>query len=73
MPEQPCPHCGGHDITRGVHVGKTAEAGHDGLSYQTIVFVTGTEPMLADVCTGCGTVTRLWVQNPERKWWVAST
>jgi len=72
MAEQTCPYCSGDKITRGVNVGMTAETGHVGLSYQTVVFITGTEPMLADVCGTCGTVTRLWVQNPERKWWIAA-
>jgi hypothetical protein len=70
MTDQTCPHCGGTDIVRGIHVGKTAEAGDVGLSYQTALIITGTEPMLADLCQSCGTLVRLWVQQVDRKWWI---
>ena len=70
MTDQNCPHCGGANIVRGIHVSKTAEAGDVGLSYQTALIITGTEPMLADLCQSCGTLVRLWVQRVDRKWWI---
>jgi hypothetical protein len=63
-----CPFCGGGQIVRGIRVGKTAEVGDVGLDYQAALIVTGTEPLLADLCGGCGSVTRLWVQQADRKW-----
>jgi hypothetical protein len=30
----------------------------------------GNEPLYLDVCNACGTVTRIYVQEPERKWWL---
>lgn len=70
-PTAACPHCGGTDVVRGVRLGKQAESGSVGLEYQTVVFVTGTEPLLADLCRSCGTVARLWVARADRDWWVA--
>ena len=63
-----CPHCGGDQITKNIAVGLTAEAGNVGLDYRTVVLITGTEPLLADLCAACGTVTRLHVKNVSRKW-----
>jgi hypothetical protein len=69
MANQPtCPHCGGTDVVTGVQLGKQAEAGYVGLSYRTMVVVTGTEPLLADLCRACGTVARLWVARVDRNW-----
>jgi hypothetical protein len=68
MDKENCQSCGSDNIVRGIHVGKTAEIGDIGLSYQSAVILTGTEPMVADLCTACGVVVRLRVQNTNRKW-----
>ena len=42
MTQEKCSFCGGGEMIRGIHVGKTAENGNVGLSYQTAFIVTGT-------------------------------
>ncbi len=71
MGSQDCPSCGSSEIVDGIRIGMNAEAGAIGLKYQTMLFITGTEPIVADLCSACGTVVRLRVQNTERKWWLA--
>ena len=60
-----CPYCGSADIAQGIRVGQTAECGSIGLSYTAVLLLTGTEPLLADLCGDCGSVIRLCVANPE--------
>ena len=67
MEPKRCPHCGSSSIVANIPVGQTAEAGSVGLSYKAMILI-GTEPMLADLCSDCGTIARLHVRNPERKW-----
>lgn len=71
--EPACPHCGGLDIATGLSMGLTAEAGAIGIKFEATqrvfgIAILGTEPMVADLCTACGTVTRLYVRNPQRPW-----
>lgn len=61
-----CIYCGGSDLVCGIHLGVTAEARDVGLSFTKIF--TGTEPLYADLCTGCGSISRLHIHNPDRKW-----
>ena len=68
MSDVKCPSCGNVKIVQNVHVGLTAEVGAVGLSYRTAAILIGTEPLLADVCSECGTVTRLHVGNTKRVW-----
>jgi hypothetical protein len=63
-----CTHCGSSDIVTGVKVGPTAEVGEVGLRYRTKFLITGTEPLLADLCRQCGTVVRTWVKQTDRNW-----
>jgi hypothetical protein len=65
--------CGGNQIVRGIHVGKQAENGNIGLQCEGVLFLPRTEPLLADHCISCGTVTRLRVQNTRRKWLLSGT
>ena len=65
-----CPHCGGTNITRGIRVSQTAEAGNIGLSYKTKFLIVGTEQLYADVCNNCGTVVRFFVKETDRQWYV---
>ena len=46
----------------------TAEEGNAGLDYRTKLLIVRTEPLLADLCKGCGTVVRTWVKTVDRKW-----
>jgi hypothetical protein len=69
QPTEPtCSHCGSTKIIHGVRVGKTAEVGNIGLSFRTAVVLTGTEPLVADLCDSCGTVVRLYVQEVGKRW-----
>jgi hypothetical protein len=68
MQDEMCPHCDGVDIMRNIKLGLTAEVGNVGLEYRTALILTGTEPLLADLCGTCGTVVRLRVQNTKRQW-----
>lgn len=70
MADAKCPHCGGSEIVKGIPIGLTAEVGYVGPQYQAFI-LTGTEPFLADLCGACGTVVRLYVQDPKRKWRIA--
>ena len=68
-----CSHCGGQKIARKLKLGQSAEVGSIGLDYQSSgsflgISVTGTEPLYADLCKSCGTVTRLYVMNADQKW-----
>jgi hypothetical protein len=67
-----CPHCGGGDVLRGLELNQNAEVGKIGLPHKAALVFTGTEPLLADLCRGCGTVVRLYVRETSRKWIQAS-
>ncbi|TWT95460.1 hypothetical protein [Neorhodopirellula pilleata] len=64
----PCIHCNAVAIVPNVSVSQTAEAGSTGLEYKGWGIFTGSEPLLADVCTRCGTINRFYVRNPNRDW-----
>jgi hypothetical protein len=66
--ESRCPHCGGAELIRAVSLGLTAETGNVGLKYRALLVFGGTEPVYADVCKGCGSLTRLYVRETERNW-----
>ena len=63
-----CPSCGSTDIVRNVTMSQSVEVGSTGLEYKTGVVFRNTEALLADLCKRCGTVVRLYVKNPDRKW-----
>lgn len=63
-----CVHCGSVEMVANIPVGQTAETGDVGLTYTTVIFLDGAEPLLADLCTNCGSVARLHVVNAARKW-----
>ena len=66
--QEKCPYCGGSEIVENIRISQTAEAGNTGLSFKTALILIGTEPILADLCKGCGSITRLHVKNVDRKW-----
>ena len=49
-------------------VDQTADAGRIGISCHTRFFITGTEPIYADLCDDCGSVLRIYVNAIGRKW-----
>ncbi len=65
---QVCPHCGHRDLAEGIKLSLLAEIGAVGLNYRANLLLHGTEPLLADLCLGCGTVIRLRVARPDRNW-----
>jgi hypothetical protein len=65
---KPCPHCGGNDIVSGLEFNLNAEVGPFGLSYKAVAFFRGTEKLYAVLCRGCGTVMRIYVNDPKRNW-----
>jgi hypothetical protein len=72
-PRPVCAHCGGDDITTGLKLGLTAEVGDVGIKYEATgrflgMALLGNEPLRLDVCNSCGTVTRIYVRDTERKW-----
>ena len=64
----PCSHCGGHDLAVGVRIGQNAEVGRIGPEFKDGLLLVGTEQMVADLCTTCGTIQRLYVENPNHHW-----
>lgn len=67
-PSDRCPHCGGGDVVHAIEVIQNAEVGRIGLEYKVLGPLRGAEPLLADLCRGCGTVVRLFVRTTDRKW-----
>ena len=63
-----CPNCGGSEVAAGLQVIQNAEVGRIGLAYKTARIFVGAEQLLADTCTSCGTVVRLFVKEPKRNW-----
>ena len=63
-----CPRCGGTDLAAGIELNQNAEAGRIGLEFKAVGIFRGTEQLLADLCRGCGTVVRLYVETTDRKW-----
>lgn len=63
-----CLQCGGRDFATGIHMSLTAEIGDVGLSYKDGLLLIGTEPLRAEVCTACGTIRRLYVENVNHHW-----
>jgi hypothetical protein len=67
MRQEKCPYCGGSEIVENITI-SAASAGKTGLCYKGAMSFHLTEPILADLCNGCGSITRLHVQNTDRKW-----
>ncbi len=63
-----CIYCGSANIVRNIKIGQTADAGRIGLAYRTRFVVTGMEAVLADLCDDCGSLLRIFVDAPGRKW-----
>ena len=63
-----CLTCGSTDIVRNIAVSQAFEVGSTGLKYKTPIVFIKTEDLLADLCKQCGTILRLHVRNPDRKW-----
>jgi len=65
---KPCPHCGSSDIISGLEFNQGVEVGPFGPTYKGVAFFTGTEQLHGELCRGCGTIIRIYVNNTERNW-----
>jgi hypothetical protein len=65
---RPCSHCSSTQIVSGVEINQGIEIGSFGLVYKALGPMRGTERLLADLCLNCGTVTRFFVRNTQKKW-----
>ena len=63
-----CSYCEGTSIVRHVRVNQTTDAGRIGLSYETRLLIRGTAPLFADLCDTCGSILRISVDIPGKKW-----
>jgi len=63
-----CPDCGGEKIVCNIRMCQSVETGAMGLTYKAMAILYGTEPALADLCENCGTIVRIHVVEPKRKW-----
>ncbi len=63
-PEKKCDHCGSDQIVANIRINDGA-----GLCYKIdwSWILTNVEPLLADLCSECGSV-RLHVRTTDRKW-----
>ncbi len=66
-PVEFCPGCKSAEIVRGVKVGISNEINKVGLKCEAGLFQPGTEPILADLCDGCGLILRFYVTE-KRRW-----
>ncbi len=66
--QRTCSECGGTEIVAGIAVSQTAVSGEVGLSYKTMGILTASAPMFADLCSGCGTIVRLYVRDARKPW-----
>ena len=71
QPPRPCPHCGGGDIVQGISLSAGVETGPLGLVYKAAGFFNGVERVYADLCRGCGAITRFSVRRSDRNWRVS--
>ena len=63
-----CPRCGSTDVVAGLRFNQNVEVGPFGISYTVLGFLSAVETLRADLCRNCGTVTRFYVKNANRKW-----
>jgi hypothetical protein len=68
-----CWHCGSDDISRGLHLGVSGEAGEVGIQYHATgkvlgMSLLGLERLRVSLCNACGTVVRLSVKETDRNW-----
>ena len=68
MGQDKCPYCGGTEIVENIKVTETMDVQYIGLSFKVAKVFNNSEPILADLCNGCGSITRFHVQNKDRKW-----
>lgn len=68
MREPICLHCESRRILLNVSISLTAETGAIGLKFRSLAIISGTQPLLADLCLDCGSVHRFHVRKTDRNW-----
>ena len=68
MDQTSCTHCSSNSITRNVKVKQSTDVGTVGLAYKRAGIFHVSEQLLADLCTECGTIVRLYVSETDRNW-----
>jgi hypothetical protein len=74
MPIDSCAHCGGGDLVRKIRVVVSVPDSIYGGAVGLQWFKTGllggykTAEFVADLCKKCGTISRLYVDDPDRAW-----
>lgn len=68
MNTKSCVYCGSHNIKKGIDVAMNAEVNKIGLRYFAHSVFRVVEPFYADLCEDCGSITRFWVKDTQRKW-----
>lgn len=63
-----CPYCKSTNIVKHVRIDQTADAGRIGLMYKVKMMFYGEEPLYADLCDNCGSLVRIFVDKPRKKW-----
>ena len=63
-----CIYCGSNDLIRNIKLGLNAEVSPFGLKYNAMMGIRGVEPVYADLCNSCGSITRFHIQKKDHKW-----
>ena len=63
-----CIYCNSTDLIRNIQLGLNAEVNRLGLKYNARMGVRGIEPVCADLCNSCGSITRFHIQKKDHKW-----
>ncbi|MBL0331724.1 MAG: hypothetical protein IPP08_11130 [Chlorobiota bacterium] len=66
-----CNFCNGNNLVSDLIVEVINDTGNIGFHYESeskSYFNTNSEKIFAQLCRYCGTVIRMYVKNPDRKW-----
>jgi len=63
-----CIYCNSTDLIRNIKLGLNAEVNRFGLKYNARMGIRGIEPVYADLCNSCGSITRFHIQKNDHKW-----
>lgn len=65
-----CMYCGSDKLVTGINIKMSAEVNRIGLSHRSklLSMLRCVEPVYADLCKECGSITRLWVKDTEQYW-----
>jgi len=63
-----CIYCGDTKLIRNITLGLSAEQNKFGLKYKARLGIRGVEPVHADLCASCGSITRFHVFQKDKNW-----